>query len=460
MRILLLAGLLICSLAPFISAQGPGRKEDQAFLFEMRGKTWGAVFEWLTDKTGRPFISRDIPPGTFNFITQKDQKFTIPQVIDIINDGLYPLKYVLIDKGTSFTVYPADLDFEAPRVAPEDLSKHGQTEIVATVLKLKSLVAEDLAPEVKKQLGPFGKVVPLPSLNQMILQDRVVTLQRIIATIREADQAETFSHKCVFIRAREAESVLRSLLGEQQQIIEMLPAGAQAQAGQAAARQAPKQKIRVYTLSSDENTNTVFVSGPPDKIALAKGVLATIDVGARPIPVGTAVLHTYPVSAGNAEILAKNLAEIYKGTAHIRIVPLGNNQIMINALPEDHFMIARHFQELKQPPTAMELISLAVLDAARVAESLKAVFPDYKNLAPYIEADPTRNAILVKGTAEQVADVKSAIRSIGEDNGGTMRIINLERGGAAPLAEALQKLLQQARPDSPVRINVPGGKKN
>jgi hypothetical protein len=301
MRNLLIGCLLACSLVTGISGQEPTKKDEPSYLFEMRGKTWGTVFEWLADKTGRTFVSRDIPTGTLNFIAPKDHKFTIPQIIDIINDGLYPLNFVLIDKGTSFALFPSDKEIPdglLPRLTPDELSKHGQTEIVSTIVKLKAQTAEEIAPEVKKQLSPFGKVVPLTSTNQLLIQDRVVNVQRVVAALQQA----------------------------------------------------------------------------------------TINI---------------------------------------------------------------------------ELVPLSVLDAPRTVESLKAVFSSQKGNAPYFEADAGRNSILVKGTADQVADAKIAIRALGEDKGGSnLRIIPLERGGAAVLAETLQRLLQQARPDTPVQIYVPGGKKN
>ena len=265
----------------------------------MRGKPWGTVFEWLADKSGLPFISRDVPTGSFNFIARKDQKYTIPQIIDIINDGLLLQNYVLIKRKTSFTVVPAgeiDPSQLTLHVARTGTDEHGKTEIVYTIVKLKTLVAKDMAIEVKKQMGPFGRVVTLATMNQLQLQDTVANLERIVATIEEGDQA--------------------------------------------------------------------------------------------------------------------------------RVTPL-----------------------------SLEVVPLLSLDSHRVAETLKAVFPGFKSLAPYIESDPTRNAIIVKGTAAEVADVKAAIRFMGEDPaGGNLRVFTFDKGSGATLADALQRLLLQMRPQTPVRI--------
>ena len=55
-----------------------------------------------------------------------------------------------------------------PRVGIDDLEKRGRTELVTVVLPLTNLTAKDLAPDVKKMLGPFGEIVMLEKANQFI----------------------------------------------------------------------------------------------------------------------------------------------------------------------------------------------------------------------------------------------------------------------------------------------------
>jgi len=86
-------------------------KVEKRMAFEMRAKPWSQVFEWLSDQTGLPFISSHAAPtGTFNFINPRvggqPRTYTIPEVIDIINEGLISHKYVLIRRPSSFTVVP------------------------------------------------------------------------------------------------------------------------------------------------------------------------------------------------------------------------------------------------------------------------------------------------------------------------------------------------------------------
>ena len=152
----LLAGLLLSGLAPAFAqtrAEDPGDKkaaEQKLFNFEMRGKPWSSVFEWLADNTGRKFVGPNVNlPGTFNVISPKGQKYTLPQIIDIINDGLQTQKWVMLNRGTSFVIVPADEKIDPallPRIDIKDLAEHGDTEIVSAVYQCKSLNAEDTRP--------------------------------------------------------------------------------------------------------------------------------------------------------------------------------------------------------------------------------------------------------------------------------------------------------------------------
>src|SRR5262249_47184695 len=81
-------------------------------------------------------------------------------------------------------------------------------------------------------------------------------------------------------------------------------------------------------ITADEPTNTVLVTGPANKIAQAKTVLQKIDVGPVPVLIGRPELITYPVPGGNAETVAKNLQEIHKPSATLRIAAIGNSSIM------------------------------------------------------------------------------------------------------------------------------------
>src|SRR5262249_55547864 len=156
-------------------------------------------------------------------------------------------------------------------------------------------------------------------------------------------------------------------------------------------------------------SNTVHVNGPPDKIAQAKALMAKLDVGTTPLASGSPVLQRYPIKAANAVDVAKTLSEMYKGQeANVRIAAIGNNQLMVLAYPEVQLDIAQKLDEGWRPlASKFERIVLTFLDSKRTSEILASMFPDSKNGAPFIGEDSGQNVILVKGTQDQIDDVKA-----------------------------------------------------
>ncbi|HEV3262770.1 MAG TPA: secretin N-terminal domain-containing protein, partial [Gemmataceae bacterium] len=491
----LLIPAVLCAVGPAWAAGRGVAKPAETYAFEMRDKPWSSVLEWLSDLARVPVISTEHPKGTFTFISPRKQTYTVPQIIDIINEALVSQKFLLIRRERSFTLVPADKPVDPailPRIGIKDLDEHGNTEMVQVVMKLKDagLVADELAPEIKKMMGPFGDVVAMESSNQLVLQDTVGNLRRVYNTIKdiadnEAGKAESFSHTCLYIKATDAERILEKLLGDPREFIRLQQQPQQQQQPQrnfggaagggflgVQVQPPPQQRPTVVTakphmwnVSADERTNTVLVTGPANKIAQAKEILSHIDVaekGQQPIVVGQSKLMIYTVPNGHAEALAKTLGGIYKPTSSTNIQAAGNDTLIVFAGPEDQIAIAKQVLGSERDNKKTELIPLDAQDASKTAETLKGMFGDSKDPksgggAPYIEADTGRSAILVRGSAEQVAQVKAALKALGEEGlpSGNMRIITLDKGSAATLAEALGRLLPQMR-QNPVNVIIPG----
>ena len=483
------APAVFLALAPVRAADDVAAKAaEKTFAFEWRDKPWPSVLEWLTDHTGIPVISVDHPKGTFTYISPRNQVYTVPQIIDIINEALVGQKYLLIRRPRSFTIVSADKQVDPailPRITIKELADHGNTEMVSVVLPLKEagMLADELAPEVKKMMGPFGEVVAMEAANQLILQDTVGNIRRIYKTIKDIEENETgkadsFTHKCKYIKATDAEKILDKLLGDPREMVRLVQQPQQQQqrgnagggggfigamAGGQNQQQQPtvlKAKVHFWQVSADEHTNSVLVTGPANKIAQAKEILAHIDVGDTPIIIGKAELKTYTVPSGHAEALAKTLGEIYKSSSTTRVTAAGNDTLIVYAGPEDQIAIAKQLLGGDKDKKT-ELIPLDSQDATKTAETLKGMFGDSKDPksggGPYIEADTGRSAIVVRGSPEQVAQVKAALKALGEEGlpSGNMRVITLDKGSAATLAEALGRLLPQMR-QNPVNVIIPG----
>jgi type II secretory pathway component GspD/PulD (secretin) len=455
----------------------------------MRDKPWAgdknSVLEWLSDQTGLPVsISSAKPTGTLTFISPTvngmPRQYTLPAVIDILNDELLKQKLILVRRAKTFTIEPADEKIDPaalPRVLPDELDQYGNTELVSVVFPLTTLVAEDFAAEVKGMLGPFGTTVPLSHVNKLLVQDTVANLKRIRAIIKDSQDSEkmqlgSFSYTCQYILARQAAKILRDLLGDPRELLRLLQPPAPAGEGSSGAilsapqlASADASQLRMHYVSLDERTNTVLVTGPADKIAQAEAIMKKIDVpqqkGQQPVHAGPGTLKTYPVSGGNAEVVAKNLQEIYKSVPEIRIAAVDNHSLMVWAGPSDQREIEVHLRHAKEQNSVFEVLSLTTMEASDVVDTLKGMFGSgTKAGAPYLKADPTRNALVVKGTPDQLSEIKFALKALGDGSapppGQSMRIFTIEQGNAATrnIAETLERLLPQFL-QNPVQVITP-----
>jgi len=440
------------------AAQFPGEgagtaRQEKRFAFEMRSQPWAKVFAWLSDQTGLPFLSDGAPAGEFTFQPAKaNQTYTLTQIIDILNDALESSKHIIIRRDSALVLRAADEPIDpnlVPLLQPAELEGRGRTELVRVALPLKNLQAREVLAEVKKLMGPFSSATAT-SPNNLVLLDTSGNLKQVLKIVQDSppgDSTETLAHVCLFVRATYAQKIIEELLTSRAQ-------------NKGGGRPAP-QLVRI---STDRRTNTVFVSGGPEHIAQAKAVLTRIDVAAQGSPrlaLGPHLLKTYNVAAGNARAVAEALQRIFRGETDVEITALSNNQILVWADPEDQLAVARHLVELQPAPLATEVIVLSSLPPARTAETLRSMFGATRTGGggvPFIEADPARNALIVKANKEQLDDIRSTLRSLGEGApAGSARTFSVERGDAASLAEAMERLLREMRPN-PVRVIMPDQK--
>jgi type II secretory pathway component GspD/PulD (secretin) len=283
---------------------------------------WSTVLEHLAKITGLQVVSPVRPTGVCLIPAKspngKDKTYTVAEIIDMLNESLAPQKLILVRGTAKIGVYPADEEVDHSLLKTVTLQELygpglGKTEVVRLVYQLTQLDAKSTALTAKKLLGSFGQAIPIEEANQLILIDTVANLRGVIATIKElqdqgAKQLQSWTHKCVWCDATWAAWELRESLG--------------------AWRRPSQAEATRITVTADERAKTIVVYGSPEKIALAGTVINKVDVVSRPKPVDTPVLKTYPVRAGKAGAVARQLQEIYEGTS-IRITAVGNASIMV-----------------------------------------------------------------------------------------------------------------------------------
>jgi type II secretory pathway component GspD/PulD (secretin) len=68
-------------------------------------------------------------------------------------------------------------------------------------------------------MGPFGEVVAITRSNQLLLQDTAGNIRRIKRMVEDIEQSErgqneSYAYTCKYIKAREAERILKNQLGD------------------------------------------------------------------------------------------------------------------------------------------------------------------------------------------------------------------------------------------------------
>jgi type II secretory pathway component GspD/PulD (secretin) len=165
-------------------------KEQKTYEIEFRNKPWGEVLEWYGEIVGLPFVGTVKPTGSLTLVGTKGKRYTLEEVTDLLNEALLAQKFILVRRATSFTVLPADEKIDPtliPLVRLDELNKRGRTELVRVVIPLTNVNAVEVAPDIEKLLGPFGRVVPLNAANQLVVTDTAGNLRLIVQTITDIE---------------------------------------------------------------------------------------------------------------------------------------------------------------------------------------------------------------------------------------------------------------------------------
>jgi len=490
--------------APSPPPRTPIDPNARVIQFSFANAPWEYVLEEFARISGLVLQMQVKPTGTFNYINDP-RRYTLSEAMDILNTALYPKGHYLVRDGNFLKVIalqeegiPTSL---IPRIKPEDLDKHGETEFVSVVFPVKNMLAEEAAKELDNLKSKYGKVVALPSANRVMITDivRHVRLMRNLLEDTEtaAPKSQTRYFQLKYAMARNVETVVRELLGlppRQQPQTEprqrrptdpramffqmmMARAASRGRPGFPTGRppfgqqqQQQQQGPQDVFTAVHERTNTLIVRAPADKLAMVEETIKLLDQpSAAGSEVQAPVPRTYRLSDGDAESLAEALRAIYRDQPGVRIAAdRTNNMVIAVATPEEHRRIAQLVDEFENDERELAVIPLSVLDATTVAEILNSVYasnetdwrgrPVPRPGQPRIEADAYRNSIIVRATKKQIQDIRNYLVQMGEyqaalTSSGKMRTLYIDPKDAERVQQMIQQLWPQVRPrNNEVRI--------
>lgn len=466
-------------------ADEPGTARTLSFNFQYA--PWVDVLKLFAKANGLTLHLRDIPPGTFNYLD--DSEYTPTEALDILNGYLIQEGYILV-KRNKFLVsinydngVPPNL---IPHVSLEELENRGRNELLRVDIPLNGVDAEEAATQVEALLGPQGKVAPVSAVNMITVEDIGANLRRInnlFKGVQGAEQVVYKSFQLEYILASEAERQVRSLFSLEQAVRNV---SAQATRNQASRNRGgdprsrdPRfqqqqqanndQEINV-SVTNDPRTNVLHVTATPSEIKVIEELIKTIDVPENDrirqiVNDNVPVLRVYKVEQADATEVTKTLDSILPGVV---VNEDGRNDLIhIMATPIQHREVEELIRRLDGGMSkTVDIIRLGRYDAAAMASMLNSLFLSEGQDAPTIQAETLTGTLIVRGTPEQITQVRQTLMGFGEDGNvedmqpvrrsGNVRTIPL--GGRDPVkfARMLEAILKgSAGMENEFRIIIP-----
>ena len=237
----------------------------------------------------------------------------------------------------------------------------------------------------------------------------------------------------------------------------------QQQAQNAAALAAAK-----IQLTADMRTNSLLVTAGTEDMALIEKTIESIDVEESADQVARQgakqpQLEVYPLNAADPRMVVDMLNATVPGL--VIYEDLKTRRINVYASPSDQQQVRAIIKQLDGGAgESVTVVNLRKIDPVAAATSLRSLFGASSTDGPSIEADAVGRRLMVRGSPEQVAEIRKVLNQLGEDGEGTGRressggpIRTLDMGGRS--AEDILSLLEKVLPPSErntIRIVRPG----
>lgn len=455
--------------------------KPEKVTFNFRHAQWTDVLTKFAELAGLTLDLNVVPPGSFNYLDEKE--YTPEQALDVINGYLLQKGYVLVRRDQFLVVVNIDDPIPPnliPHVKVSDLPKRGQNELMNVVLRVENITAEEAAEEAKELIGPQGKVIALKRSNAVSVTDTGANLQRIHDLLIGLNAAPTDitykSYDLKHIDALDAEDKVRAMFGLQRGV-ESVAEGSRSRSSSYDYRggdqrdrdgrpivPVPTNTKPKVQIASNERTNQLLVTANAAEHKIIEDLLKSIDVEE---PAGAArrprsrepYLVVYQVKTADAQEVAKTLNVLYPGCV---VNEDGRaRRIHVYATPMQHEQIERMIKQLDGEGVgggvSVAVVSTGRMDALTAVATLQALYVAEKDAAPSITPHPTGYGLIVRGTKDQVEQIKLLINQMdpqalkGDPQKGTLRTIPL--GGRDP--EEFSQMLKQfwgAKNSTPVII--------
>lgn len=218
---------------------------------------------------------------------------------------------------------------------------------------------------------------------------------------------------------------------------------------------APSAATSRIQCSVDARTNSLLVTASGEDMVLVEKAIETIDVEEPPdarVAKGSnqPQLEVYQLKGADPRMVVDMLSVTVPGL--VIYEDLKTRRISVFASPVEQEQVRSIIRQLDSGEGTVNVIALRKLDPVAAATSLRSLFGGSNADAPNIEADATGRRLMVRGTPDQVAEVRRVLEQLGEDgtgggprtgSGGPIRTIDTGSRSADELLSLIERLLPE-----------------
>ncbi len=404
-------------------AATPKKGPNDALMISFNAATWSDVLKWIASQAELSLQIDVYPTGTFTY-RDPYKTYSVSEAMNIMNSVLIGKGYALLRKervlmcidlgsGESADVIKALIRELAELVPVEELDERGTFELAKTVFALQRLSVEEMEKELKSLVGGPGSVVPLTSSGQLLITETVGKLRLIRDAIKKAENPESGRASKIVkidlhhVSADEVLGIARPLLG-------MKDGG---------------NTSEDLSVSTDTFGNTLFATGSNDKLMKLKDLVTQIDI--KPSETNSVVTVTEQPIIRRHSLVGSDptttmdiMQSQFAGQTNIKLtIDPKTNNIIAQATPSDHKIIDALIAEVAGQTSDFEIIQLDKMDTQAAMLTLERFYGKQSKdkdpstiKGPLFSADATLRRIMVKGTKDEIEQVRRLLGKI-EENG-------------------------------------------
>ena len=492
------------------ATDGPAAKPEIRFQFD--GIPYDDVIRRFAQMAGKPVLGEYHIEGTLTFFDPKP--YTFDEAFDTLNLLLAMRGYTMVATPRFVRVVAMKEATKAPlRIVKgwEEAEQLRPGELATMMLPLKFMSAEDAVRVLMPVVSTYGSVAPLGTGRGIIITDRLENMQRIRVILDELDTGTLSSesvlktYKLKHASATDIATIVNGLFPASRSASE--PKYIRDREGRYTRNpdygQSEKASDMGVKATADQRTNTLFLAGSGEKIALAEQIIEQLDAIE---PGATGDMRVFDLKNARAEDLANTIKQLlpqqpsHSSSSHssssrsqgmdARVVADVNTNRLIVTAPLDQMTrieeLIRTLDQASEEVGGMRVFKLKVADAQQLERVIQGAITRSSGdprsgygssrygssrsaMTTRVSSDVRTNSLIVSGSASDIQIAEQLIAELDRplDEGDQTReihVVQLKVGDARELASSLTRMLEQRDPRGPhdqsssnVRIAADGG---